>query len=66
MMKEVYVVEGGWCYEGAEVLGVFSTLKLAEACAGDTKERKYKYDYVDISKHTVDVVGSGEYYANTN
>jgi hypothetical protein len=66
-MQIVWIVEGGWDYEGSEILGIYSTPELADACAKEnTDKRDYKYDYVAVSSifidHPSEITGDTRYY----
>ena len=48
---KVYIVIGGWNYEGyGEPNGVFSTKEKAEECLKFVKKR---YDYAEIMEYTI-------------
>ena len=54
-MQIVWIVEGGWDYEGSEILGIFSIPGLADACAKEnTDKRDYNYDYVSVASTFID------------
>ncbi|AUR91256.1 hypothetical protein NVP1158O_29 [Vibrio phage 1.158.O._10N.261.45.E12] len=47
----VYVLLGGYDYEGEEVLGIYSTKEIAE----DSAEVKKKgYDWISIEEYEID------------
>ena len=48
----VYVVIGGWDYEGFNNLGVFDNEKDAQAFANESYDSE-NYDYVDIENHEI-------------
>ena len=48
----VYVVIGGWDYEGFNNLGVFDNEKDAQAFANESYDSE-NYDYVDIEEHEI-------------
>jgi len=49
---KVYVLTGGWSYEGETVLGVFMRKKTAEKVS---KEQAQRYDYCNIKQYEVNI-----------
>lgn len=56
---KVYIVIGGWDYEGQNNLKVFKTREGAEVYADEMKRRdsytNVRYDFVEIEEHVVEV-----------
>lgn len=50
-MNEVWVVTGGWDYEGSEVVSVWASESGANAAAEAVKRG---YDYVDVVSYVVE------------
>lgn len=48
----VYVVAGGWDWEGSICLSVYDNRKAAVEAVAEA-ERTNRYDYVEIEEHTV-------------
>lgn len=61
----VYVVCGGWSYEGWDKpVGVYSTKEKAEAARVDTYKRYRRHDFVDVFECELDV-STGIAFATT-
>lgn len=56
-MTMVWVVEGGWKYEGTEIIAICTTPEKADEekeKAEKTKQFNYpKYDFVEITAHVL-------------
>ena len=50
----VWVVVGGWSYEGSKVLGVYATEALAEEKVSKEKGRLELFDFVYVSEFEVE------------
>lgn len=51
----VWIVEGGWHYEGGIILGIYNTLEKAKDKEKETIESKeYYYDYINITEWEVE------------
>ena len=55
MNKYVYIVHGGWDYNGDEINGVCSTKEKAKKIESAFNDENY--DYIVIEKHEVDKKG---------
>ena len=52
---KVYVVTAGYDYEGDDVMGVYSTMELAQSCVDEMKANpKIYFDNYEIEEHEVD------------
>lgn len=52
---KVYVVTAGYDYEGDDVMGVYSTMELAQSCADEMKANpKIYFDNYEIEEREVD------------
>jgi len=49
----VYIVTGGWNYEGSQVLEVFSFEKDAQEFAAAERAIEYHFDYVRVTPYKV-------------
>lgn len=45
----VYTVQGGWFYEGFEILGIFTNREKAEKCKADQSSRSF--DFINIEEY---------------
>lgn len=63
----VYVVQGGWDYEGSAILGVFSSKEEAEKIAQLARDKKVdpygfgegtRFDSVDIEEFVLNTIES--------
>ena len=50
----VWIVVGGWSYEGSNILGVYATEALAEEKASKEKAREEPFDFVYVSAFEVE------------
>ena len=48
----VYVLIGGWTYEGFDILGIYATEKLAKQYEGEALKTQ-RYQYVEIQEMEV-------------
>ena len=57
MRQCVYIVAGGWDYEGSRIVGVYDTNEKAKKCKKkeekDQNAKKVIYDYIVIEKQEI-------------
>lgn len=52
---KVYVAKAGYDYEGYEIMGIYSTMELAQACIDEIKSNPLIYfDNHEIEEHEID------------
>jgi hypothetical protein len=52
-IKMVWVVEGGWDYEGSEICAICATPEKASEKEQEAKLSRMQYDFVDVTAHVV-------------
>lgn len=45
----VYTVQGGWFYEGFEILGIFTSREKAEKCKAE--QSSHSFDFINIEEY---------------
>lgn len=53
-IKMVWVVEGGWNYEGCEICAICATPEKAAEKEQEAKSSARDYDFVDVTTHIVE------------
>ena len=53
-IKMVWVVEGGWDYEGSEIHAICATPEKAAEKEQEAKLSGREYDFVDVTAHVVE------------
>lgn len=52
---KVYVATASYDYEGCDVMGVYSTMELAQSCVDEMKaDPKIYFDNYEVEEHEVD------------
>lgn len=46
---KIFIIMGGWKYEGETTVGIASTLECAEMCAKKSKKQRC-FDYINIEE----------------
>jgi hypothetical protein len=49
----VWIVRGGWHYEGSQIIGVYASIARAQEVMR-AEEEKMKWDYVKVSEWVVE------------
>jgi hypothetical protein len=54
MNKKVWVVQGGWNYEGLVIIGIFDSKSKANGCLEKSKtDKDFRYDEVIVTQFEV-------------